>query len=87
VHETQVSWTDIPTREKADETELGNEPLRRMCGFDAHRFIGDPAVTRKERQRLADVRCGGKSPGRTRSSVARVRDALKVLSAVAQDIT
>ena len=44
---------------KADEADIGDDTLRPMRRFDAHRFIGDPAVTRKERQRLADVGCGG----------------------------
>ena len=43
---------------KTYETDLRNEPLPRRCMFDAHRFVDDPAIARKERQRLAYVTCG-----------------------------
>jgi hypothetical protein len=40
---------------KADEVDLGDNTLQPTHRFEARGFVGDPAVTRKERHRLADV--------------------------------
>ena len=40
------------------ETDLRNEPLPRGRLFNKHRFVDDPAVAPKKRQRLAYVAGG-----------------------------